>query len=127
MPEPLKLYLDQMFKVDVAEALCNQGYDVLRASETGQARADDKEIIKTTIAQGRILITLDEHFGDWVVLPLNQHPGVIRLKVHPTTSRNVLELLQPFLISHSSKEFSNHLVILSLNRVKWINTEVTEK
>ncbi len=127
MLEPPKLYLDQMFKVDVAHALRNHGYDVLRASETGQARADDNEILKTTIAQGRVLITLDEHFGDWVVLPLNQHPGVIRLKVHPTTSRNVLELLLPFLASYSKTEFKNHLVILSSNRVKWINTVVTEK
>jgi len=37
MPEPLKLYLDQMFRVDVAEALRREGYDVVRTSEVGQA------------------------------------------------------------------------------------------
>jgi hypothetical protein len=41
MPE-FKIYLDQMFNLDVA------------------------------------------HFGDWIVLPLSRHPGVIRLKVDPT-------------------------------------------
>ena len=29
-PEPLKLYLDQMFRVDVAQALRREGYDVVR-------------------------------------------------------------------------------------------------
>ena len=38
MPEPLKLYLDQMLRLDVAQALGNEGHDVMRASEVGQAR-----------------------------------------------------------------------------------------
>ena len=56
-----------MFQVDVAHALREQGYDVLRASETGQARAEDHQILEKAISEKRILITLDEHFGDWVV------------------------------------------------------------
>lgn len=87
MSNPLKLYLDQMFQVDVAQALRAQGYDVLRASETGHARADDYQILKKAISKNRILITLDEHFGNWVVLPLSSHPGVIRLKVNPNYFR----------------------------------------
>ena len=51
---------------------------MLRASETGQSRADDQEILRIAIDQRRILITLDEHFGDWAVLPLSKHFGVIR-------------------------------------------------
>lgn len=122
MPDPYKLYLDQMFGFDVAQALRDQGYDVLRASETGNARADDQQILQKAISGNRILITLDEHFGDWVILPLNQHPGVIRLKVDPTTSENVLNLLLPFLRLHNGDQFKNYLVILSEKRAKWIHT-----
>jgi len=32
-----------MFQIDVAEALRNDGHDVVRASETGQSRADDQQ------------------------------------------------------------------------------------
>jgi predicted nuclease of predicted toxin-antitoxin system len=90
--ETLKLYLDQMIPAEVAPQLRDQGYDVLRASETGQDRADDQQILQKTISEDRILLTLDEHFGDWVILPLSRHPGVIRLKVTPTTSRKILNL-----------------------------------
>jgi hypothetical protein len=45
MPENFKLYLDQMLRLDVAVALRSEGYDVLRASEVGQSRADDRQII----------------------------------------------------------------------------------
>lgn len=123
MPEQYKLYLDQMFKVNVAQTLRNQGHDVLRASETGQARADDQQILQKAINENRILITLDEHFGDWVLLPLSSHPGVIRIKVNPTTTEKVVKLLMSFLNQHSPDQFKNHLVILSEKRAKWIHTK----
>jgi predicted nuclease of predicted toxin-antitoxin system len=122
MSEGLKLYLDQMFQTEVAQVLRKQGYDLIRASETGQARVDDQQILNKAISESRILITLDEHFGDWVILPLSRHPGVIRLKVHPTTSENVLKLLVPFLSLYSQEQFRNYLVILSEKRAKWIQT-----
>jgi len=122
MPESLRLYLDQMFQVEVAQVLRAQGYDVIRASETGQARADDRQILDKAISEGRILITLDEHFGDWVILPLSRHFGVIRLKVHPTTPENVLKVLVPFLSLYSQEQISDYLVILSEKRAKWIRT-----
>ena len=122
MSKSLKLYLDQMFQVDVAHALREQGYDVLRASETGQARVDDYQILEKAIAENRILVTLDEHFGDWVVLPLSSHPGVIRIKVNPTTSEKVIKLLSHFLRNHAAEQFKNHLVILSEKCAKWILT-----
>ena len=59
MPEDLKIYLDQIFTLDVAQTLRDKGYDVIRASEVGQARADDHEILQKAIIEDRILITLD--------------------------------------------------------------------
>jgi predicted nuclease of predicted toxin-antitoxin system len=122
MPEKLKLYLDQMLQTQVARILSDDGFDVLRASETGQSRADDEQIIKKAINDNRILITLDEHFGDWAILPLSRHPGVIRLKVNPTTSDNILRILLPFLRRLLPDKIENHLVILSSSREKWIST-----
>ena len=122
MPDTLKLYLDQMLRLDVADALRVEGYDVMRASEVGQARADDQQILQKAIDENRILITLDEHFGDWVILPLSKHPGVIRLKVNPTTSNNVTKLLIPFLRDYTFVQFKDHLVILSPERAKWVHT-----
>jgi predicted nuclease of predicted toxin-antitoxin system len=118
----LKLYLDQMIPSEVARKLLDQGHDVLRASETGQGRGDDRQILEKAISGNRILITLDEHFGDWVVLPLSRHPGVIRVKVSPTTSKQILNLLVSFLQLHSQEQFRDHMVILSQKRAKWILT-----
>ena len=123
MPENIKLYLDQMLQAHIARVLRDEGFDVLRVSETGQSRADDEQVLKKANDDNRILITLDEHFGDWAILPLSRHPGVIRLKVNPTTSDNILRILLPFLRRLFPDKIENHLVILSSSREKWISTE----
>ena len=112
----MKLYLDQMIRTEVGGELSKSGFNVLRAKDIGQARADDKEILDVAISQDRILVTLDEHFGNWTVLPLSCHPGVIRLKVHPTTSDKILALLLPFLRKGHHRPFQNHLIILAVCR-----------
>jgi predicted nuclease of predicted toxin-antitoxin system len=122
MSESYRFYLDQMLRLEVARSLTDEGYDVLRASEVGQERADDFQILQTAINEDRILITLDRHFGDWVILPLSKHAGVIRLQISPTTSENAIGLLLPFLRLHSPIEFKNNLVILSKKRSKWVYT-----
>ena len=118
MSERLNIYLDQMLGLQVAQALRDEGHNVVRAFEVGQSRADDSQILQKTIAENRILITLDEDFGDWAILPLSEHPGVIRLKVNPATSNNIIKLLIPVLRDLSSDKFKNHLVILSPRRAK---------
>jgi predicted nuclease of predicted toxin-antitoxin system len=125
MPETHRFYLDQMLRIEVARALTDEGYDVLRASEVGQERADDFQILQTAINEDRILITLDHHFGDWVILPLSEHTGVIRLQINPTTSQNAIDLLLPFLRLYSPIQFKNNLVILSNKRSKWVYTAFT--
>jgi predicted nuclease of predicted toxin-antitoxin system len=122
MSKAIRLFLDQMIQKHVADVLAQEGYDVVRASEVGQSRADDRAILENAILEQRILITLDDHFGDWAVLPLNKHPGVIRLKVNPTTSQNILALIKPFLQRIDPEKIANHLIILSSTKEKWIST-----
>ena len=122
MPEYLRIYLDQCLRLEVAEALRHEGHNVVRASDVGQARADDSEILQRAISDKRILVTLDDHFGNWVVLPLKEHFGVIRLKISPTTIANAINLIVPFLKDYTQEQFNNNLVILSSKRARWIYT-----
>ena len=89
----MRLFLDQMFRVELAELLRRMGHDVVRASEVGLSRADDADILAQAVSDNRILVTLDGHFGDWAVLPLRTHPGVIRVKVHPASTERMMQIL----------------------------------
>ncbi len=118
----MRLFLDQMIDRCVADVLRETGYDVECAAEAGMARADDLEILQYCTKQDRVLVTLDEHFGDWTVARLTTHAGVIRLKVHPTGSRNIEQTLIPFLERHAKRDFRNTLVIVRPPAVRWIHT-----
>ncbi len=118
----LRLLLDQMIDADVAADLRAAGHDVCCVGELGMKRADDAEILQLAIRENRILVTLDEDFGDWAVLPLDRHPGVIRLKAVPTSTEMIESVLFPFLEGYGDQEFSDRLVIVRSTGVRWIRT-----
>jgi len=111
-----------MLRVELAALLRSAGHDVIRASEIGQARADDALILERALQEQRILITMDQHFGDWVVLPLSQHFGVIRVKTSPSSTENIARVLLPLLANRTQADFRNRLVIASLSSARWIRT-----
>ena len=118
----MRLFLDQMFRVELAAQLRVLGHDVVRATEVGLSRADDADILAQAIADHRILVTLDGHFGDWAVLPLQAHHGVIRVKVHPGSTEKVMRVLGPLFAGSQPAQFPNRLVIATPTRVRWIAT-----
>lgn len=118
----LRLLLDQMIDASVARALLSQGHDVVRTSEVGMAREDDAGVLQRAVQDDRVLVTLDKHFGDWAVLPLSVHPGVIRIKADPATSDEILSILLPFLDQQCNHDFRNQLVIVRKLGVRWIST-----
>ena len=72
MADQHRIYLDQMIGTQVGRALRNEGYDVIRASEVGQSRADDSQILQKAVAEKRTLVTLDDDFGGirWLQLTM---------------------------------------------------------
>ena len=111
-----------MIDAQVATKLSAAGSDALRVSDVGMARADDRQILQHAIQKDRVLVTLDGHFGDWVVLPLSNHPGVVRIKADPATTANVLELLLSFFDKHRDTDLRDTLVIVHHNGIRWIRT-----
>jgi hypothetical protein len=67
-------------------------------------------------------VTLDEHFGDWAILPLAAHPGVVRIKASPATTKHILAVLVPFLERAADRDFRDHLVIVKGAAARWIRT-----
>ena len=118
----MNLLLDQMLDEDVAIALRAEGHDVLCVRAFDMQEAEDDEILNKAVESRRILVTLDEHFGDWVVLPLSHHSGVIRIKADPTNTDVVLGLLLPFLGRHATESFTDLLIIVKPHHVRWIRT-----
>jgi predicted nuclease of predicted toxin-antitoxin system len=111
-----------MLRSEIAEGLRALGHDVLSTRDTGQSVADDRKVLEFAVQEGRVLITLDRHFGDWAVLPLSKHAGVIRLKVHPPETGRLMAVLERVLQTQTPEDFHDHLVIAGPASERWINT-----
>ena len=118
----MRIYLDQMLKAGLAEILRSERHDVVRAEEVDHSRTEDDVILDFAVKDNRVLVTLDEDFGDWAILPLVEHPGVIREKVHPPTTEGIAKILVPLLARREQEDFRNRLVILTTRNVRWIQT-----
>ena len=118
----LRVLLDQTLGADAAGALREAGCDVVRVSEVGMERADDSAVLAEAIRQNRVLVTLDGHFGDWAVLPLSTHPGVVRVKADPATSDAVIRLLLEFVRAHARRDLTDTLVIAATRSLRWVLT-----
>jgi predicted nuclease of predicted toxin-antitoxin system len=113
-----------MIDEEAAGRVRNLGHDVVRVSDIGLAVAPDDAILARAHGENRVLVTLDEHFGDWSVLPLAEHPGVIRVKANPTTTDNILAVLLPLLERTRNRDYRNHLIIARSTGVRWVRTGV---
>ena len=118
----MRLFLDQMIDASVAAILRQRGEDVECTAQVDMARAGDLEILEYCIKHDRTLITRDEHFGDWTVAKLTEHPGVIRLKVKPSSTERIREVLLSFLDRHGARDFHDTLVIVKPTAIRWIHT-----
>lgn len=61
--------------------------------EAGRERTHAALISSRALHEEPRMVTLDQHSGDWVVLPPSERFAVIRLKAHHLTTENIARLL----------------------------------
>jgi predicted nuclease of predicted toxin-antitoxin system len=112
------LVLDQNVRIEVADALRNDGHDVMRAGETNLARRDDPALFQWASEHERTVVTFDEDFAEQAYWNREPHAGVVRLRLEPQTPEHVLPILRVFLSSYSPADLRNALVILTERKVR---------
>jgi predicted nuclease of predicted toxin-antitoxin system len=113
-----RLLLDQNVRIEVAEALRADAHDVVRASETNLARRDDAALFRWAGKNGLTIVTFDLDFAEYAYWNHEPHAGVVRLRLEPQTPEHVMPVLRAFLVSHTSAQLTNALVILTERKVR---------
>ena len=60
----------------------------------------------------RVLLTLDKHFANILLYPLNSHEGIIRIRIHPPLLSDIIEALGNFLRALDLSTLKGTLVVL---------------
>jgi predicted nuclease of predicted toxin-antitoxin system len=113
-----KLLIDQNIRIEVAEALREDGHEVMHASDANLDRRDDEVILRFANARQLAIVTFDVDFAELAFWGREPHHGVIRLKIEPQIPSRILPVLRRFLATHSPASLENSLVILAENKVR---------
>ena len=120
MADSLTILLDQNVPIAVAVWLrkLRPSWIVLHTSEVGLGAKSDKEIFEWAQIRRAVIITFDEDFADRRLFQSQDHPGVVRLRVWPTTIEKTQEALERLLDEVTEEELSGALVIIDRTRIR---------
>jgi predicted nuclease of predicted toxin-antitoxin system len=91
------------------------GHDVLTARQLGLAQAEDTELLRAAHGHGRIFVTRDRDFGALVFIQ-GSGPGVIYLRILPSTQASVHAELERVLTLYSEQELQASFVVVEPGR-----------
>jgi predicted nuclease of predicted toxin-antitoxin system len=111
----MHLLADQDVWATTVSFLRSLGHDVTTASDLGLAQADDDELLSTAQQQARILLTRDRDYGSLVFVQGNA-PGVIFLRILPSTKATVHGELERVLTLYSEAELQTAFVVVEPGR-----------
>lgn len=107
----MKFLADQdVYAVTIA-LLSGLGHDVVRAAQLGLAQAEDTELLRVAHEQGRIFVTRDRDFGALVFVH-GTRPGVVYLRMLPTTQNAVHVELERVLTLYSEQQLQASFVVI---------------
>jgi predicted nuclease of predicted toxin-antitoxin system len=111
-----KFFADECVEALVVEELRALGHDVEKASEVCAGQPDDL-VLKYSAAQGRVLITDDQGFGELAVRLAQAAVGVVILSLYalPAGTRERHAANQ---ISRLADRVEGHLTIIEPGRVR---------
>ncbi len=98
--------------------LRNLGHDVKDIKEMRLYGESDETIISLAQRENRVLVTLDQDFGNTITYPTKKYPGIIILKVHPPSISQTTYVLKKVITRATEKEIKQALVVIDKNKFR---------
>ena len=111
----MKFLADQDVYTLTINFLRDLGHEVITASQLGMARAKDVQSLCAAHDQGRIFVTRDRDFGALVFVQASG-PGVIYLRILPSTQQAVHAELARALTLYSEQQLQSSFVVIEPGR-----------
>jgi predicted nuclease of predicted toxin-antitoxin system len=104
----MRFLLDENTHIKLLNWFTQAGHDAIRVPDG----LKNGKVIALAQKELRVLITHDKDFGDPLVYPPKNHPGIILLRIHPPSLPKTLVGLEALLKNLPSAEFDHQLIIL---------------
>jgi predicted nuclease of predicted toxin-antitoxin system len=113
--------VDENIPESVAKYLTTRGFKTYKISEDFLKSAKDSVIAKYAAEKGMQVLTLDSDFAKLYHNIFRGRITVLLVKANPTTSENIISILDLALEKLRKTEIQNKLVIITKNRVRIIS------
>ena len=111
----MKFLVDQDVYAVTTNFLRGLGHDVVAAAQLGMSRAKDFQLLRTAHDQGRLFVTRDRDFGALVFVQASG-PGVIYLRMLPSTQQAIHTELARVLTLYTEQELQRSFVVIEPGR-----------
>ncbi|RMF46006.1 MAG: hypothetical protein D6750_10970 [Bacteroidetes bacterium] len=115
----MRFKLDENFGPWAQEPFRQRGLDCPSVYDQGLRGANDELVLRTAVAEQRILVTMDGDFGNVVAYPPEETSGIVVLRVPGRASRaSILNLITAFLDAAHGQEIGGRLWIVEPGRIR---------
>jgi predicted nuclease of predicted toxin-antitoxin system len=115
----MKFKLDENLGPSIQSLFHEHGHDCATTREEGLGGADDPEVLKAAVAEGRILVTNDHDLGNVHVYPPEKTAGIVVLNPPGQVSMRLLRrLIIAFLEALAREDVDRKLWIVEPGRIR---------
>ena len=113
---PLRFLADESCDFAFVRALRQVGYDVTAIVEF-MSGAPDLKVLESAFEEGRILLTEDKDFGEWIFAHKRATAGILLVR-YPANLRAQITQAMVELVSKHGTELKNRYVVLEPGRAR---------
>jgi len=111
----MKFLIDRCAGRRLAQWLREQGHDVVESKDRGPDPGD-RALLEQAAREGRILVTMDKDFGEFVFVENLPHYGLVRLPDVPADRR--IQLMDTILFRHHHDLDTQAIVTVRGERIR---------
>ena len=115
-PKPLRFLADESCDFSIIRALRSVGYSVDAIAEISPSLPDEA-VLKLAVAEGRLLITEDKDFGEWVFAHQHAMAGLLLIR-YPASMRSSMVATVIDLVGVHSPELDGRFTVLEPGRAR---------
>lgn len=111
----MRFLIDRCAGKRIADWLCDHGHDVVESRDRG-ADPGDRVLLGWAAVEKRVLITMDQDFGQLIFVENAPHCGLVRLPDIPATKR--IELMDRLLRDHTQEIAGGAILTVRGERIR---------
>jgi hypothetical protein len=77
----MKFKLDENFGHNVQQVFLDRGHDAVTVRDEDLGGAKDRDVLTAAVAEGRLLVTMDQDFGNVIAFPPERTAGIAVINI----------------------------------------------